>query len=393
MVELYDYQVEAVNKLKTGSVLCGGVGSGKSITALAYYIKVCGGNYNKPRNLTNPLDLYIITTAKKRDSNEWERECAKFLLKGLGVKIIIDSWNNIKKYVKVYNSFFIFDEQRVVGSGSWVKSFLNITRKNKWILLSATPGDSWSDYIPLFVANGFYKNKTEFQRAHCIFSRFAKYPKIENYVGTKYLEGLRNSILVPMDDQRITNRNYIPVICEYDREMFKMIWRDRWDPFDNCPIDETGKLFYLLRKSCNIHRSRIVRVKEIIEERNKVIIFYNFDYELEILKDLCEEIKIEYKSWNGHTHEELPVGERWVYLVQYMAGSEGWNCVTTNTIIFYSQTYSYRQHEQAAGRIDRINTSYKELYYYELRSMSPIDLAIHRALSTKKNFNERNFLK
>lgn len=400
MVHLRDYQIEAIENLHNGSILCGSVGSGKSRTALAYYyIKVCQGDpginektFKLPKM---PRDLYIITTAKKRESKEWEDECAPFKIfknENIGnIKLTVDSWNNIKKYKDVTGAFFIFDEQRVVGSGAWVKAFLNIARKNKWILLSATPGDKWSDYIPVFVANGFFKNKTEFNRNHVVFSRFAKYPKIERYIGEVRLVKLRNSILVTMKDERVTARHYIPVICDYNEKDFKTVYVGRWDIYENRPIEETGKLFYLMRKVVNSDPSRIVEASKIIEERKRVIIFYNFDYELELLRDLCNGLRVKYAEWNGKVHQELPNSNKWVYLVQYSAGCEGWNCTTTDTIIFYSQNYSYRMTEQACGRIDRMNTKFIDLYYYQFRSKSPIDLAIRAALSRKKNFNEKSF--
>lgn len=419
MIKLKDYQIQAIRELKNGSILCGGVGSGKSLTALAYYIyKECEGEFKCYEevgekweclpfintsfiSMKKPRDLYIITTAKKRDSLEWDRECANFTLSTnpdaianiWGVSVVVDSWNNIKKYKDVYGAFFIFDEQRVVGSGTWVKTFLNISRKNHWILLSATPGDQWSDYIPVFIANGFYKNKTEFNTRHCVFSRFSKYPKIERYIDEKTLIKNRDSILVRMTDNRVTKRHDIYEMCEYDRISYKLIFKDRWNIYDNEPIEETGKLLYLLRKSVNSDLSRIKIVDKILNEQKKLIIFYNFNYELDILKDYLDSINYKYREWNGKRHEELPSGNKWVYLVQYSAGCEGWNCITCNTIIFYSQNYSYRITEQAKGRIDRINTSYTDLYYYIIRSTAPIDTAIYIALKNKKNFNERSFVK
>lgn len=404
MINLRDYQIEAIEKLHNGSILCGSVGSGKSRTALAYFFcKVCLGDpginkdhvFKKPKE---PKDLYIITTAKKRESKEWEDECVPFCLNKdyklsvCGIKVVIDSWNNIKKYKDVCGAFFIFDEQRVVGRGAWVKAFLNITRKNKWILLSATPGDQWSDYIPVFVANGFFKNRSEFLREHVVFSRFAKYPKIEKYIGEGRLLKFRRMTLVTMKDERVTNRHYIKVDCDFNKDIYKKVFVDRWDVYEKCPIEETGKLFYTIRKVVNSDPSRIAECTKIMTSVDKVIIFYNFDYELMLLRDLCEGLKIEYAEWNGKVHEELPKTKRWAYLVQYAAGCEGWNCTSTNTIIFYSQSYSYRMTEQAAGRIDRMNTKFVDLYYYMLRSKAPIDLAIARALSRKKNFNEKSFL-
>ena len=395
-IELYDYQIEAINKMKNGCILVGGVGSGKSRTSLAYYyISVCKGNLKVNgvggfKKMAEPRDLYVITTAKKRDSREWEEEMSWFCL-DCQVKVTVDSWNNIKKYTKVVGAFFIFDEQRVVGRGAWVKAFWNIARKNKWVLLSATPGDTWSDYIPVFVANGFYKNVTDFNKQHCVFSRFSKYPKIERYVDQGILLRHRNDILVPMNFERQTERHVVRINCDYDKDLYKTVWRDRWDPYDNEPITETGKLFYLLRKVVNSDASRNAKVLEISQSHPRLIIFYNFSYELQALRRLFESINVPIGEWNGEVHSEIPSGDRWVYLVQYSAGCEGWNCISTNAMIFYSQSYSYRMTHQAEGRIDRLNTPYHDLFYYRLKSNAPIDIAIARALSQKKNFNERSF--
>ena len=403
-VNLYPHQIKALKEMKNGCILVGGTGSGKSITSLAYYyICVCKGGIKLNgkgsfKKFAEPRDLYIITTAKKRDSLEWEEELSHYLLlrgdnSKFGVKVVIDSWNNIQKYKKVNCAFFIFDEQRVVGSGAWVKAFLDITRKNKWILLSATPGDTWSDYIPVFVANGFYKNKTEFNREHCVFSRFSKYPRIEKYIYEGTLIRHRNDILVKMDFERKTVPHVIRKVCDYDKELYKTVWKDRWDPYDDEPIDETGKLFYLLRKVVNDDDSRAERVLDIFSNHPKLIIFYNYTYELHKLRELFGRLDdVQLGEWNGEVHSGVPEGSRWAYLVQYSAGAEGWNCITTDTIVFYSQSYSYRATKQAEGRIDRLNTPYTDLYYYKLMSNSPIDLAIHKALSKKKNFNEKSFL-
>ena len=349
--------------------------------------------------MKKPKDLYIITTARKRDTNEWDYEMGPFRLSSnpeanyYKNKVIVDSWNNIGKYVDVSNAFFIFDEQRVVGSGAWVKAFYKITKKNRWILLSATPGDSWMDYVPVFVANGFYKNKTEFNREHVIFNRFSKFPQVDRYVGTSKLTRLRNSILVDMEFDRKTVAHHIDVSCKYDISKYKDVMKTRWDPYKNEPIQNASMLCYILRKVVNSDDSRIVSVMEILEKSPRVIIFYNFDYELDILKDMDYGPEVEVAEWNGHIHQPIPECDSWVYLVQYTAGAEGWNCIKTDTIIFYSQNYSYKIMAQSAGRIDRLNTPYTDLYYYHLKSKSGIDLAISRALTQKKQFNASRFVK
>lgn len=397
---LYPYQMDAVKRMRNGCILNGGVGSGKSRTSLYYYFKEQGGSIDPNYiPMKNPKDLYIITTARKRDTLEWEKELADFSIStspesnAYQNKIVVDSWNNIKKYKEVYGAFFIFDEQRVVGSGAWVKTFLHIARRNEWILLSATPGDTWSDYIPVFIANGFYKNKTEFTREHVVYSRFTKFPKIDRYLNTGRLIRLRNSILVDMDFKRQTVSHHEDIYVKYDVSKYKDAGKFRWDPFKNEPIRDAAGLCYVWRRIVNEDESRQVALLELFEKHPKMIIFYNFNYELDLLKKVFGGLKaVEVAEWNGHKHQPIPKSKSWVYLVQYTAGAEGWNCITTDTIVFFSQNYSYKIMQQAAGRIDRLNTPFTDLYYYHLKSRSGIDLAISRALSQKRNFNEGKFV-
>ena len=406
MIELYEHQLKALSRIKNGSILCGGTGSGKSITSLAYFYLQNGGEMSSltggeyvPMDDITIKDLYIITTARKRDTMEWIDEMIPFLMHPdpeyslyPKQKVVIDSWNNIKKYENVKNAFFIFDEQRVVGSGTWVKAFLKITRVNNWILLSATPGDKWEDYIPVFLANGFYKNKTEFQREHLVYSRFSKFPMVERYIGETRLIRLRNKILVPMKFRRETVQHHEDIYCDYNVVEYKRMFKDRWNIYTDEPIKTASELCYALRRIVNTDDSRQVELLELLEDKDKVIIFYNFDYELDILKNLAYRSGTEVREWNGHAHQPIPESDRWVYLVQYTAGCEGWNCIKTDTIIFYSQNYSYKVLMQAIGRIDRLNTPYKDLYYYHLKSRASIDLAIGKALKSKKKFNETGWV-
>lgn len=379
-MELREYQKDALSKMHNGCILCGGVGSGKSLTALAY------------AKLKGYLEVYIITTARKRDTNEWESDIQKHGgLEDYAFKV--DSWNNIKKYINVKDAFFIFDEQRVIGHGEWVKCFLQITKKNKWILLSATPGDSWEEYIPVFIANGFYKNRTDFLHEHAVFSKFSKYPKIEKYIDEGLLIFYRDKILVPMNFNRKTTQHHINVFCDYDVTKYRYVMRNRWDIFNNKPIEQISSLCYALRRIVNDNDNKSSEVEKIQKLHNRLIIFYNFDYELERLKKIPYLKNTVIAEWNGHKHESIPTSKRWVYLVQYTAGAEGWNCTDTDTIVFFSPNYSYKVMVQSAGRIDRLNTSFTDLFYYHIKTKSIIDIAINSALSKKKNFNEKSLIK
>lgn len=395
---LRDQQREAVEKMFSGCILNGKVGTGKSRTGLYYYCKEQGGDMDPYIPMKNPKDLYIITTAKKRDTFEWQQELLPFYLTTdekeniwYKNKVVVDSWNNIMKYTGIKDAFFIFDEDRITGKGVWVKSFLKIAKNNDWIVLSATPGDTWQDYIPVFIANGFYKNRTEFSREHIVYSQYTKFPKIDRYIGTGRLIRLRNKILIDMDVQKHTTPHHEDVYVKYDIPKYKEVFKKRWDPYKDEPIQQAAGLCYVLRRIVNSDESRSVALLEILEDKKRAIIFYNFDYELDILMSLGYKDGVEIAQWNGHKHQPVPDSDKWIYLVQYTAGCEGWNCITTDTIIFYSQTYSYKTLEQACGRIDRLNTPFFDLYYYHLRTRSGIDLAITSALTKKKQFNERKF--
>ena len=383
MIELYPHQQEAVARMHNGCILVGGVGTGKSRTALYYYTtRVCGKGGG-----ADPL-LYIITTARKRDTQDWEKEAEPFGIDGMTV----DSWNNIQKYVAVENAFFIFDEQRLVGTGKWAKVFRKIAKSNQWILLSATPGDCWNDYANVFIANGFYRNLTDFRNQHIVYSRFTKYPKIDHYVGMGKLVQQRRQIVVPMHFEKKTVPHDETIYIPYDKELTRLICSTRWDPYKDEPIHDAGALCYVLRRAVNSDERRVEAVEGILTLHPKAIIFYNFDYELEALRRMSERMEIRCAEWNGHKHEPIPeADEKWIYLVQYTAGAEGWNCVETDTMIFFSQNYSYKCMAQASGRIDRLNTPFTDLYYYHLMSRAPIDLAIRRAIKEKRTFNESGF--
>lgn len=386
--DLYPHQIEAVEKLSNGKVLWGGVGTGKSLTILAYYLtKLCPGEDKK--------DIYVITTAKKRDEGDWQEEAAK-----LGIStdwnlsagtLHIDSWNNIGKYVGIKDAYFVFDEQRVVGTGAWAKAFVKIARANSWNLLSATPGDTWMDYIPVFLANNLYKNKTQFIREHVVYAPYSRFPVIKRYLEVSTLERYRNMILVEMPFVRHTTRHLEWVVVDHDEEKYKEAWKTRWNPYTDEPMKDVNELFRVVRRITGEAPQRLSKVRELLEQHDRLIVFYNFNYELEELRKLRRS-GVEVGEWNGKVKTAVPSTDKWVHLVQYVAGAEGWNCVATDAMVFYSPTYSYKNFEQAQGRIDRLNTNFVDLYYYVLTSKSPVDVGIRKSLDGKQHFNELDFI-
>lgn len=385
-VSLRPHQKKALDELENGKILCGGVGTGKSRVAAAYYKKK-----------EADADVYVITTARKRDSLDWEGEFAQFgigkhLDATTGGQLVVDSWNNLHKYRDVVGAFFVFDEQRIVGSGEWAKSFLAISKTNRWILLTATPGDTWLDYIPVFVANGFYKNRSEFKRDHVVYNTYSKFPKVERYTQVGRLVRYRNNLLVQMPFERHTTRFLKIVETDYDRDLFEKVLNKRWHVYEDRPLRDVAELFSVMRKVVNCDPSRLESVRELMSTHPKLIVFYNFDYELMALRQCVNGTTTAIAEWNGHFHQEIPATERWVYLVQYAAGAEAWNCIETDAMVFYSLTYSYKMWEQSQGRIDRLDTPFANLFYYVLKSKSVIDNLVWKAVKNKENFNAEKSL-
>ena len=378
-LQLRAEQAQAIKKLKTGSILIGDVGTGKTVTSLSYFSRKAP---ERP--------IMVLTTAKKRNSGEWFEDAMKLSLR---TDMEVDSWNNISKYVNHKGYSFIFDEQRVVGHGKWTKDFLKIAANNDWILLTATPADTYMDLIPVLIANGFYKNRTEFCEKHVRWSPYTRYPKVAGFYSTDILDYYRSQLYVPMPVVKKAVREDHFIDVDFSEEEQTRIKVDRWNPYLDEPVKDAGEMIRLLRQSSNTNWSRYSAVKSICKTTPKVIIFYNLNYELDILRGLAEDLDVPVAEYNGHVHQNIPQADRWVYLVQTQAGAEGWNCIETDTVVFYSLPYSYRAFEQAKGRIDRLNTPYKVLHYYILRSASFIDQSIWRSVRRKKNFQALRFIK
>lgn len=369
-------QRDAVDRMHDGCVLLGRTGSGKTMTALGYWLKVHAQQ-----------DLYVVTTPAKRDAMEWEGDSAK-LGQYLPPERVV-SWNKIKDFEYLESAFVVFDEQRVSGSGKWVKSFLKIAKRNDWILLSATPGDVWIDWLPLFIANGFYRTRTQFTDRHVIWDPHTRYPRIKRYIEEDRLERCQEAICVYLASPNPISRMVHDELVSYDSRKYAEVTRKRWNPFEVRPMMDAGELCRVQRRIVLENVCREEALERLLKGHPRALVFYSYNYELEAIKAVCERLGRSYGQRNGHRHDPVPVSkEPWVYIVQYQS-ADAWNCISTNIAILYSLPYSWRQQEQAMGRIDRMNTPFDELHYYRLMTDSTIDNAILACLDRKETFNER----
>ena len=192
--------------------------------------------------------------------------------------------------------------------------------------------------------------------------------------------------------ERHTTRVRKTIYCDYDHDLYKWVVKNRMDPWTNEPLRDAGGVCRILRKVVSDNDWRSDETLRLLASHERVIVFYNYDYELERILAVADRDGRPSAQWNGHRHDPVPRGERWIYICQYTSAAEGWNCTDTDTVLFWSLNYSWRVMEQCEGRIDRLNTPYSRLRYYFLESKSSIDEAIRRSLSLKKVFNERAFV-
>jgi hypothetical protein len=278
MSSLKPHQLTALRKLSNGNILRAGVGTGKSRVAVRYYLE------NHPHQ-----DVYVITTARKRDSKDWEGEFASEVVgkhadTTIAGILTVDSWNNIDKYCDVVDAFFVFDEQRLVGTGKWVKSFLKIVKNNGWILLTATPGDTWLDYIPVFIANGFFKNRTEFKREHVVYAPHVRFPKVQRYIAEGRLIRYRNQILVDMPYPKMTTRHESTIWVPHNEKLVEEVTKSRWHLYYDRPIRDIAELYSVRRRVINSDPGRVEALRKLLKDWPRQVVFYNFDYELELLR-------------------------------------------------------------------------------------------------------------
>lgn len=375
-VTFKDYQKRAINQMHNGCILCGGVGAGKSLTSLGYIDKVYPSG-----------TVYIITPARKRNTGEWFDDIRKNDMDE--TRFVVDSWNNLSKYKDVKDAFFLFDEQKVSGKGTWAKSLIRIAKSNQWILLSATPGDTYDDYATVLIANGFVRNRTTWYDEYCV-TKSQPFFHIVDHKNKDVIDMMIRRIFIKMDYQSDKKRieRVIPIQARSAGEEKEILMTHK-APGAQMPFTTFAAAIAYVRMNCYDKSKKTEALRKIIEKHKKIIVFYNFLSEKLEIERAAIDANVTINFYNGQRHDPIPDTDEWVYGVQYNSGAEAWNCITTNAMVFYSPNYSYKTMEQAHGRIDRVNSPYECLYYYMLLNELNIDNKVMNALSSKKDFNEK----
>lgn len=150
------------------------------------------------------------------------------------------------------------------------------------------------------------------------------------------------------------------------------------------------------RQLCGMYNEeRYSMIKELLESTNdRMVIFYNFNAELEQLKVICEELDKPISQVNGSVKDldNFENIDNTVLLVQYQAGAMGLNLQKANKIIYFSLTESSDLFEQSKKRIHRIGTT-QPCFYYILMCENSVEEDIYKSLLLKQDYNDALFKK
>lgn len=148
------------------------------------------------------------------------------------------------------------------------------------------------------------------------------------------------------------------------------------------------------RMLCGSYNSdKIAALKDLIEStEDRLIIFYNFNGELEVLRDLCASVERPVSIICGNIKDlsSYEKSKDSVTLVQYQAGAMGLNLQKSNKIVYFTPPLSSEFFEQSKKRIHRIGQDRTCFYYYLICSGS-IEEKIYRTLAMRKDYTERLF--
>ena len=153
------------------------------------------------------------------------------------------------------------------------------------------------------------------------------------------------------------------------------------------------KMLYERQLCGQYSKDKLQAFQELLESTNdRLIVFYNFNAELEALKGICDSVERPYSVVNGESKDlyayEHESGS--ITLIQYQAGAMGLNLQKANKIVYFTPPLSSELFEQSKKRIHRVGQS-KTCFYYYLTCGGSIEEKIYRTLAMRKSYTEALF--
>lgn len=391
MITLRSYQQDAVEALLNGKhIVVASCGVGKGFISLEW------------ARGTKKSNVLVITQASKVKSNDFVEEAKLLDEKWYNSQssFTVVSWNSLAKWLKEHQSenfadyAIIADEiQRIKNYSTGMgKSFLKIASHTKcWAGFTATPGESWIQMMPYFVACGFVKHKTDFTNKFCVTQSFKGYIEIIGYnheeVLNKWWSGITYFPDTKEMEKQLPSETHKVVHFKAPTGYAKVLkTKTRLDTDEF--IDTSMAMCHYLRQLC-CSKEKVEWLKEFVESLDtSCVVFYTYIEEGEKIKEALKGVKI----WeiNGKKHD-IPtadtIGKHDVVLAQWESGSASLNLQFMNYWVSFSPCYSLTTSCQSRGRIKRIGQT-KPMFYYYLKTDHTIENDIYKALKEKRDFSE-----
>ncbi|WP_368076685.1 SNF2-related protein [Clostridium tyrobutyricum] len=177
---------------------------------------------------------------------------------------------------------------------------------------------------------------------------------------------------------------------------YKIFKKDRLITINNTElVGDTSltKMLYLRQLSSQYNKNKVNQLKDILEStEDRIIIFYNFNKELEIIKKLCEKLDKPISIINGAVKDldNFNQYNNSITLVQYQAGAMGHNLQKSNKIIYFSLPLQSELFEQSKKRIHRIGQE-KTCFYWYLITQNSIEEQIYQTLKERRDYTNKLF--
>ena len=415
-MKLFDYQKEAIEQFKDKPLNLSDVGTGKSYMSIGSYIEskcsklliIClAPKVSDFAEDGEPFGLDITPLNKGTKKNR------ELLAQSNHVAISFESSWRLTELLKWVDkdTFIIIDESHKVGvSKSKVTKFvMQLSKKAKYsYLCTASPvsnGKLENWYSQLYIANIFRKPKKDFEQLFVV-------KQMRQMGAMRFMDivGYQNQhLLEQMIDEASVNykrdKGYLPEDyvyktkkpAFYNKLKKQRIYKDDFNQI--VELDNSSTLFNKLRQVSHgflegvlkpVSKEPFERLEAILETHNneRVVIFYNYQWEYKMLSQLLDKLKRPYGVYNGSMKElhNFQEHENGVVLAQYKSASTGINdFVISNVTVFNSIPLSSTEYIQAKGRTDRHGQSKTPLYYHIVPD-TPIEQKIFDTVTSGQDF-------
>ena len=312
-----------------------------------------------------------------------------------------------KELLQLHNFTLMLDESSMIQNekAKRTRFILSLDAENV-ILLSGTPvGGKYENLWSQCRLLGWYISKTEFWnryiKTRLIDVNGFSLPIVVGYTNIRDLKDnlrehgavfLKSSEVLDLPEQ-VDIKQYVEATKDYKAFKKNSIIEIEDDTLVGDNI--LKKMLYERQLCGEYNENKLNALKEIMEStNNRLIIFYNFTKEKDLIVDICKKLNKSYSIINGEIKDltAYETNEDSITIVQYQAGAMGLNLQKANKIIYFTLPLSSELFEQSKKRIHRIG-QVDTCFYYYLLAKGTIEESIYKTLLMRKDYTNELYRK